>query len=423
MNDIDKNKVSYELDNLLGYSLILLFVERLHVDLGVPLSIVQSFSIISIVALPYIHFILLRGIHISSLLKRVLMFVGTIIFVSLLNLNVRIHLLTPEEVNAYLSSMVRQIPPLLIGLSIFIFLREIFYYNLYSKMIKIIVYSFIFWVITYSIFDLFFMGYRAYRFRGPFTEPSHMAESIALVVLPIALIYKYKTNLIKIITLTLIGISFILTFSLSGVIYLLLFFFFYFFFTIVKRNVKLFIELFLISIIFIFVFLLFLKKLPGSTYLIAQFSTLLFEPTLSPSFVDRNSFWLSLKNLNLISLLTGYGLGGESVYYKEIFEKDIASIIISVKAHGFMMGSFWGKITVAGGIWSFLAFLLVIVQAYKQIQILNFLNKNEKNIIKSAFLTILITATFTLGPFQKSTIWFWLAFIDGLYRKTLEGKQ
>lgn len=419
MSDIVKSQDGYELENLLGYCLIFLFVERLHSDLGISHSLMQSFSIISIVALIYIHFLLLRGVYVTSLLKQVLLFIGIILFISLVNLNVRIYMLTPEDVNIYLYSMIRQIPPLLIGFCIFMFLREIFYYNLYSKMLKIIIHSFIFWVIIYAILDLFLLGYRAYRFRGPFTEPSHLAESIVLVVLPLALIYKYKTNLNKIITLTLIGLSFILTFSLSGVIYLLLFLFFYFFFTIAKRNVKLFIELSLFSIVFSCLFIFFVKNLPGSRYLILQFLALLSDPTLSPSFVDRSSFWLSLKNLNLQSLLTGYGLGGESVYYKEIFERDIANIIISVKAHGFMMGSFWGKIIVAGGIWSFIAFASVIVLAYKQIKTLNFLDKNEKNIIKSVLFTIAITATFTLGPFQKPIIWFWLAFIDGLYRKTL----
>jgi len=105
------------------------------------------------------------------------------------------------------------------------------------------------------------------------------------------------------------------------------------------------------------------------------------------------------------------GFGLEKLYLNNLYPENVLNVILSVKQSESYLSSFWGKILVYTGISSLLIFLYILVKAIKVSKIL----KEKRFIMQATIFSIYIYALVGIAPFQSIELWFWLAFLDGLY--------
>jgi len=116
---------------------------------------------------------------------------------------------------------------LVIGLLLFISLREIFHRYDSLNWFKYLYYSYII-LFVFFIYDLIFNFQETFRIYASYTEPSHLGNDLALIYIPIFILYSEHMRKVQklFIVLSLMVIT-ILSFSATTYVKILLFFFLY----------------------------------------------------------------------------------------------------------------------------------------------------------------------------------------------------
>jgi len=133
------------------------------------------------------------------------------------------------------------------------------------------------------------------------------------------------------------------------------------------------------------------------------------------SFVDRfYSFVGPISHLFISKVSIGYGLGGDTIYYKEFYPNEFIEIVKLVKDGGFNIVSFWGKILVYTGFIGMIIWFRIIIKAFRVIK-----NKFPFYKISAVLFSIFIHGFIGSGAFLFVHTWFWLAFIDSINLRNL----
>jgi hypothetical protein len=121
-----------------------------------------------------------------------------------------------------------------------------------------------------------------------------------------------------------------------------------------------------------------------------------------PTFVDR--FYGLAGPLSLAATshgLFGFGFGGDTVYFPRLFTRDIAEIILSVKAGVPALTSMQGKLLMYGGVVGYSIFLSAWVLAYRAAP--------KGHASRFMVPAIFVGTLFSMGPLFLPHVWLWLA--------------
>lgn len=386
------------------------FEGLLH-SLGFP---VQSFSLIHLLIIPF-YSSFLKKIELTILTKTLIIFLCYLFLVSLIHLNINLICYQQYDSLYYFS---RQLISLLFGVIFYVYIRKLFILYDEILIVKSILYTLLI-IVFFAILDKL-SGYS--RIESTFSEPSHLGQYIVFIIIP--LLYMYNYQLSKKLKLILWPLSIILLIlTLSSTTFIRLFLFVGSIYLFKKKN---FIDIFiLVSLIFGlgYFLIILLPYLIGENYMNTMISLTIKglngEVALPLSVIDRMNFYFVIFNMHLnLHTLFGYGLGGDSIHYKEFLPENIYSQILSVKSIGYSTNSFLGKIFIYSGLLGTSIFLIYIFLLFKNTKYL-FDNSYK---IKAILFAILVYSTIGIGAYTMVVIWFWFALIDGkyiIYRRTI----
>jgi len=385
---------------------------------NVGFNFVQTFSLFVLISLFLFPFLLIlfkiKKTNISTVL---LMLVAWSIFSTMLNILLR------QQVQ---ENLLRPLPGLIIGLSVFFVAREIFYRSDDVKIFKSLYYSLLI-LFSFFIYDFLFRFNLTFRIYASYTEPSHLGSDIALIYVPILMLYsKYLSQIKKAFVFLLLSSVTILTFSATTYVKILFFFLFFLFLNITRLKLILFYLLCFVSTAYIAYFL-FSKYFPDN-YFFSMITNVMNNITkgytyLNVSLTDRFSFWiflLNLKNIDfdkeiLLFLIIGYGLGADTLFL-EFLPYEVAEQIIGVKKFSSYITSFLARIFFYNGLIGVILYIISIFFMYKKVKYISFSPK-EKKMLFCWLATLVFSSSFDLAPFQTVALWFLPAYIDGVALK------
>ncbi|SHH26943.1 hypothetical protein [Thermosipho atlanticus] len=374
--------------------------------------IAQSFTLFHLFSIFYIPFFFAKGIKITSVSKILFIFYFYSIFITIINSLFAI-VFSP---NLYdFVPIFRQVSGLTVGLSEYFLLRYIFLDLEKERVIDLIISSSLVIIIVFVILESFMTG-NFIRIHGSFTEPSHLGVYLVFVILPAILISNYKIKK-KVLLLFILGILIFLTFSFTTYFALFIFLMYFSFFQSFRKSIK----SILITIIIFSIFIAIIKFYFSSSYIVYQVNRTIEAVFIKKdiyvgtiSFIDRFSFFLILKNFHFnLNTIFGYGLGMEYLNVAKILPQESLSKIIQVKLFKNFLTSFWSKIIIYDGLIGIgMIFFLIKKLLINLKRSENIMTLKNKKIIKSVILGIFTYAFISLGPFQTTAIWFWIAYID-----------
>jgi hypothetical protein len=248
-----------------------------------------------------------------------------------------------------------------------------------------------------------FQGFE--RLVGFSTEPSHFADVISFTYIPACLTVSskwLKRALMLIGFIMLIG-----AFSTTGILKSILLVYLYF---SLKNGVLK--GVFTVALIAVVVGVLMI--IISDNYVIETVNYMWHEyetsgEISSASFVDR--YFGILGPLSLMKELhgwIGYGFGGDSVYFYEMFDLGTSVAIENVKGNVVSISSLQGKIIMYGGVLGYSIFLSAVRFAYKSAV-------NDK-ITKAALLAVFLSSIFSMGPMFLPYLWLWLSIATSVRR-------
>jgi len=393
---------------------LLLFIPIENIGFAEYVQTFSFFAIFSVFLFPFfsILFRVKKSILFNTLLILISWFIISTIFNSLIRLD------TP-------SNLLRILVGLIIGFLIYFFVREITNRSTKFRIFIWLKYSYII-ILFFSIYDILFK-FEGYRLYASYTEPSHLGTDLALIYLPMFMVFsKYMTKKEKFfifISLTTIVIA---TFSATTFLKIQIFLILFYLFTIIKKP-KYLLYFFMLIIIFILSFFILIKIFPDNYFsIMANAMITNFEygyENLPISFTDRFSFWIALFNIknislsleNILDFLLGGGLGNDLLPFNYLPEPVIEQII-SVKAFGSYITSFIGRVFFYGGFIGFMLYFTFLYFVYKNIKLISSTTK-EKTVFNAWLITLFFSTTFDLAPFQTVALWFLPAYVDGLSLK------
>ncbi len=238
-----------------------------------------------------------------------------------------------------------------------------------------------------------------YRVQGFSSEPSHLADMMVLAMFPALLVANREAWRRWLWMLPAVGVLF-LTFSTTGF-------------------VKAF---FAIAAVFVArgQAFRFLAMLPA-TALVGYVALQAFEDNyvyhmlsfmyaryvetgelLGASFVDR-FFGLAgpLSLLDQWHTWLGYGLGGDAVYFHQLFDPETAETIRAVKGDVVSIASLQGKILMYGGVWGYAIYASAWVCAWRLAP--------RGHLARIMLPATFAASLFSLGPLFLPYAWLWLA--------------
>lgn len=299
------------------------------------------------------------------------------------------------------NGFIRQTISYALGLIIFsYFLRNKNFFN--QKYLATNINLCVLLIMPLVLYQVFILGHRAQGFSN---EPSHLGDVLVLVVFPFIFL-SWTENKFNFPALLLCFIFLIMTFSMTSYLKFAIFIFVY----LLMRNFLL-ICLF-ISTIYLFGYLILVSD--ADFYIIKMFHNdfnaliTLQLASFSGSFVDRFILLLMLFDMQTdIRLLFGGGFGCELSCFFPLIDQDLASIIKSVKSDPPTLSPFYAKQIFYFGI------VPVTIVAFLYFKRLIHLRKRGRvnNIEVSIFITVSVSALFSIGPFWLPYIWMWKAYM------------
>jgi hypothetical protein len=122
----------------------------------------------------------------------------------------------------------------------------------------------------------------------------------------------------------------------------------------------------------------------------------------SVSLVDRFFGLIGpLGMLNQVHAWLGYGLGGDSVYFMQMFSGDVLDLMLEQRGEVPQISPLQGKMLMYGGVWGYIIYLSIWVVAWKQAP--------KGHIARTMLPALFLGSLFSMGPFFLPYIWLWLA--------------
>jgi hypothetical protein len=120
------------------------------------------------------------------------------------------------------------------------------------------------------------------------------------------------------------------------------------------------------------------------------------------SLVDR-FFSLSgpLSMLNQVHAWLGYGLGGDSVYFKQLFKGDILEMMLEYRGEVLQITALQGKMLMYGGVWGYALYLAIWIFAWR--------SAPKQHIARTMLPALFLGSLFSLGALFLPYLWMWLA--------------
>jgi len=378
---------------------------------------VQNLSIFTICSIFMLPFLLILSKFRSTLLFNIfLVLILWMVLSTIFNINIK------SDVQ---DNLFRAVFGLIFGFSTFILLREVFFRSNTYRVFVWLKYSFVI-IIIFFIYDLVFNFYGRLRIYASYTEPSHLGNDLALIYLPMFLLFLRNMNRMEKIFFFVSGtIIAILTFSTTTYVKILLFILFYLIFgqkKIASILSFIFLAILISGISFIFFYIY------SDNYFVRILNITLDKlgsgiEELPVTLLDRISFWVFLFNIKNIDIsmnhftmfIFGGGLGNDSVFVK-FLPHVVGEKIISIKGFGSYITSFLGRIFSYGGIVGLILYIEFILSVLRKIKYISFEHR-ERGIYTSWLIVLFLSTSFGLGPFQSIALWFLPAYVDGLSLK------
>lgn len=254
----------------------------------------------------------------------------------------------------------------------------------------------------------------AMRATGLATEPSTLAGSIVVIILPFLLFLgtERKHRWAFILLLVVTTLTFGWTFSFSGLVLLVMVLIMGVVMGPDRRMMV------LVITVFIVLGLLALVLFPSNQVLRHTAALALGRENIS--FIDRfySTFGPLLQSFSSLTTL-GYGLGGTVSHFKEMLPPDVQADILAVKWKELPnLGTFIGRIFGETGLIGFSLFSTMIGIAFFQIK--KTLREGAENprfllITRFGLLAAVMSSAMIFGSFHTPYLWFWLALADSRY--------
>ena len=263
------------------------------------------------------------------------------------------------------------------------------------------------------------------RATGFATEPSTLATSIAILLVPALLIcfLRRKNLLLAFFVLALAIPAFVWTFSLSGLFLVLSIFLAGTFFGPKRGKLLVLVSSFLA--VFMVAFVLF----PSNMVLRHARSLALGQENLS--FTDRfygvvGPFIRSTDSFTAI----GYGLGGVSAHFDDVVPSGVSKEILRLKWKEYpTISSLFGRTFAETGAVGLVLFLIMIWLSFWQLsRVLKGSSDDHSGlaykVVRLALIAAYASMFVSVGPYHTPYFWFWIAVVDALYiLKTKEKMQ
>ena len=398
---------------------ILIFIPIENIGLEKYVQNLSLFTILSLIFSLY-YLISLKRIKKSPILNKLFLLILWLIIVTVVRFFLTQYVGEDFE---------RVFAGLSIGILEFLTLRYIFY-KANNKKIWIWLNIGYILLLIFSLYDLIHKFPHRLRLYASYTEPSHLGNDLVLIYLPFFMLYKpYYSKIKFFLIITSFFIVLLLTFSSTAFVKFIFYAFLLLLITMSFGTLILIISIILVLIVvLIYLFpdnyaVIMIQAVINNINL----KNLNFDYKYLPvSFTDRGSFLIFLLNISnlkffttdrFVELFFGNGLGADRKFL-DYLPPVVAKQILSVKFFGSYITSFLGRIIAYGGVIGIVLYLIFFFSAVKTIEKLN-LDKNSKVILYSSLFTLLFSCSFDLAPFQEISLWFWLAYIDGLLLRFL----
>lgn len=252
------------------------------------------------------------------------------------------------------------------------------------------------------LYQVLILGHRAQGFSS---EPSHLGDVLVLVIFPFIFL-SWKENKLNFFVLSLSLIFLIMTFSMTSYLKFAIFMF-----------VFLLLRSFLTACLFILATFLVAYQIlvsDADVYIVNMFNNdinalmSLQLASFSGSFLDRFIWPLMLFDMQTDTrLFFGGGLGCELSCFFPLIDQEVALIIKSVKSDPPTLSPFYAKKVLYFGIIP--SVFISLLYAFK----LSYLRKRGRisDLEFSIFITVSISALFSIGPFWLPYIWMWKAYL------------
>ncbi len=258
-------------------------------------------------------------------------------------------------------------------------------------------------------------GYTApMRATGLATEPSTLAGSIVVIILPFLLFLgaEREHRLVFTVLLVVTTLTFGWTFSFSGLILLIM---------VLMTGIAIGPDRRMMAVVitvFLALGLLALFLFPSNQVL--RHTAALALGRENVSFIDRfySTFGPFLQSFSSLTTV-GYGLGGTVSHFKEMVPPDVQADILAVKWKelpnlGTLIGRIFGE-TGLIGISLFFAMIGIAFYQLKRTIMEGVENPRFLLITRFGLLAALMSSAMIFGSFHTPYLWFWLALADSRY--------
>lgn len=383
--------------------------ESLTAFLGLTNSVAQVTPLVIFFAILTFPFYV-KKIHFTPILILLILYFLYTMFLSFGYILYEVFNYVDFDLVLRVKSFFRQSASFLMGMLLFLYLREIFVYLDEKVIFKHVLIASVPSILI-SIYQLIFLYSYEYRPHGMASEPSHFAEYMVFIVFSILLMKGVFSDRKSINMLLIIAsvIAFMSTFSATGIIRLVLL---SIGLVIFVGGVKLrlyFILLLVLILTSSFIFISTNESSYMSVMIFSLYNTLVDGTgVFSTSVVDRFfSFVFPLMGLFSSSVFIGYGFGGDSIHYAEYMPPVYSAVVTDIKSFGYSTTSLLGKVLVSSGFIGLFLYMFVFNIAFRLLK-----NKSQYNAVKAVIFAMLVYGCMGLGVFYAIYIWFWLAFVD-----------
>lgn len=254
------------------------------------------------------------------------------------------------------------------------------------------------------------------RATGLATEPSTLAGSIVVIILPFLLLVgterRYRWLFVGLLAVT--TLTFGWTFSFSGLVLLML--------VLMAGVVTGPDRRMMIAVIGVFLVLGIATLILFPNNQVLRHTTALVLGRENISFIDRfySTFGPLLQSFSSLTTI-GYGLGGTVSHFRDMVPPDVQADILAVKWRELPnLGTLIGRIFAEGGLVGIGLFAATAVVAFRQIRAMissGAADRRFLEITRLGLLAALMSSAMIFGSFHTPYLWFWLALADSRYMK------
>lgn len=358
----------------------------------------QTFPITAFVSPFYLLFRAFKGLHINFRLLRnklpiyIFILLCTITLLSVVH-EFAFNVTADTQFRAY--SAIRQFISMLLGISSYYMFVDAISRQSVEKISNVILWG----AVPTLILILAQFSFGLDRTQGFSSEPSHLGDFLVWAMLPACLLSSFSKSvryafLIACLIALVSTVSSTSYFKAFGVLVMFLLVRGYFLKSILIIPALTLVTYYLLTLV---------PDNYASIMILGMYDAFNNGSTAVTSYVDR-FYGLYGPIKHLISeprAFFGYGFGGDSVYFYQIFDADIAENIMLSKNDLPSVSSLQGKVLLYGGAIGYFLYCFFWFDCWKR--------TSKSNFARFMIPALFLGSLFSLGPFFLPYIWLWLA--------------